>query len=77
MTYSGKIDITKASKIKAEEKFPTSEQGYMIGDYQMEQNVKYYWIQEQANHSCPSHIIYGANLYFRYQNMLLKLKEFK
>ena len=29
-TYLGRIDITKASKIKAEERFPISEQGYMI-----------------------------------------------
>ena len=31
MTYLGRIDMTKASKIKAEEKFPISEQGYMVG----------------------------------------------
>ena len=30
-TYLGRIDITKTSKIKEEEKFPISEQGYMIG----------------------------------------------
>ena len=30
-TYLGKIDITRVSKIKGEEKFPISEQGYMIG----------------------------------------------
>ena len=30
-TYLGRIVITRASKIKAEEKFPTSEQGYTIG----------------------------------------------
>ena len=30
-TYLGRIDITRASKIKAEETFPISEQGYMIG----------------------------------------------
>ena len=29
-TYLGKIDTTRASKIKAEETFPISEQGYMI-----------------------------------------------
>ena len=27
MTYLGRIDMTRASKIKAEEKFPISEQG--------------------------------------------------
>ena len=30
-TYLGRIDITRTSKIKAEEIFPISEQGYMIG----------------------------------------------
>ena len=30
-TYLGRIDITRASKIKAEEKFPVSEQGNIIG----------------------------------------------
>ena len=36
-----------------------------------------YWIQEKANHSCPCHITYGANLYIHYQSLLLQLKEFK
>ena len=31
MTYLGRIDITGASNIKAEEKFPISEQGYTVG----------------------------------------------
>ena len=31
MTYLGRTDLTRASKIKAEEKFPVSEQGYMEG----------------------------------------------
>ena len=30
-TYLGRVDITRASKTKAEEMFPISEQGYMIG----------------------------------------------
>ena len=30
-TCLGRIDITRTSKIEAEEKFPMSEQGYMIG----------------------------------------------
>ena len=41
----------------------------------MEQNVRYYWIQEQANHSCPNHIIYNANPYIHYHNLLLKCKK--
>ena len=31
MTHFGRIDMTRASKIKAEEMFPISEQGYMVG----------------------------------------------
>ena len=31
MTYLDRIDIMRASKIKAEETFPISEQGYMTG----------------------------------------------
>ena len=30
-TYLGMIDITRASKIKEEEKFPISKQGYTVG----------------------------------------------
>ena len=30
-TYLGRIDMTRARKIKAEEKFPLSEQGYTLG----------------------------------------------
>ena len=31
MIYLGRTDISRVSKIKAEEMFPISEQGYMIG----------------------------------------------
>ena len=31
MTYLGRIDMTRASKVKVEEKYPISEQGYMVG----------------------------------------------
>ena len=31
MTYLGRLDITRASIIKAEEKCPISEQGYVVG----------------------------------------------
>ena len=41
----------------------------------MEQNVRYYWILEQVNHLCPSHNIYGANLYIHYHNLLLNAEN--
>ena len=31
-TYLGRIDMTRASKINAEEKFPIAEKGYMVGN---------------------------------------------
>ena len=56
-TYLGRVDKTRASKIKVEERFPISEQGYTVGNYWMEQNVRYYWILELANHLCLNHTI--------------------
>ena len=41
-TYLGRVDITRASKIKAEERFPVLEQGYTVGKLWMEQKVRYY-----------------------------------
>ena len=49
----------------------------MIGNLWMEHNVRNYWIQEQANHLCPNHIIYDVNLHIIYQNFVLKHREFK
>ena len=60
MTYLGRKDITRISKIKAEKKFPISEQGYMVGKLLAVQNVRYYWIQEQVNHLCPRHITFSV-----------------
>ena len=40
-TYLGKIDKSKNNKIKVEESFPISKQGYTVGKL-LEQNAKYY-----------------------------------
>ena len=50
MTYLGKIDMTRESKIKAEEKFPISKQGYMVGKLLDGTNVRFCYTWEQANH---------------------------
>ena len=55
--YLGRIDMTRSDKIKVEERFPISEQGYAEGKLLLVQNVNYSWKQEQLNHSCPKHII--------------------
>ena len=70
--YLGKVGTTRASKIKAEEKFPISEQGYAVKNYWMVQNVKYYWIQELANHLCLNHIIYIVSHFIHYPDLHLK-----
>ena len=70
-TYLGRTNITRVSKIKVEERFPISEQGYMVARLLDEQNVRYYWIQEPANPLCPNHIIYIVNPYIHYQNLHL------
>ena len=76
MMYLGRIDITRASKIKAEENVPISEQGYMIGKLLDGTECQILLDTGASDHSCPSNIIYGANLYIHYQNVLPKLKEF-
>ena len=75
-TYLGKINITTANKIKAEEKFTISEKGYTIGKLLdgMECQIL---LDTGANHSCTNHNIYSVNLYICCQNPLLKLKWFK
>ena len=56
-TYLGRVDMTRNSKIKVEETFPISEQGYTVENYWMEQNVRYYWTQELANIVCLNQTI--------------------
>ena len=41
-TYLGGVDTTRASKIKVEETFPISEQGYTLGKLLDDPNVRYY-----------------------------------
>ena len=41
----------------------------------MDQNVRYYWIQELANHLHPSHIICAANPYIYNQNLHTKIQR--
>ena len=41
----------------------------------MEKNVRYYWIQKLANHLCPSHITYAANLYIHFQKFASKTQR--
>ena len=74
--YSGRIDITRASKIK-KEKFSISEQRYMIGKLSDRTECQILLNTGGSKKYCPNHIIYDVNLYICYQNLLLKCRDFK
>ena len=76
-TYLGRIDITRASTVKTEEKIPILEQGYMIGKLLDGTECQILLDTGEANHLCPNQIIYNVNHYIHCQNLLLKCKEFK
>ena len=67
-TYLGRIDITRSDKIKVEEKFPISEQGYTVGKL-------------LDGTECQIHLDTGASIsfmskmhYLRCKSLLLFLK---
>ena len=57
MTYLGRRDMARASKIKAEEMFSISEQGYMVGKLLDGTECQILLDTGASSHSCPSHII--------------------
>ena len=62
LPYLGKVNIAKENKIITEEKFLIYQnKGIQQESYWMVPNVRYYWILELANHSCPNCTIYVAN----------------
>ena len=76
-TYLGKVDITRASKIKVEEHPHYQNTGILLESYWMDHNVRYYWIQELANNLCLNHTIFIVNYFSCYLSLHLKLREFK
>ena len=68
-TYLGRVDTTRASKIKVKETFPISKQGYTGGKLFLEQNVRYYCIQELANHLCLNHTTCIVSHFIHYQGL--------
>ena len=49
--------MTRSDKIKVEERFPLSEDGYRVRKLLDGTECKILLAQEQENHSCPKHII--------------------
>ena len=56
-TYLGKISMRREDIMKAQESFPISEQGFVMGRILNGGNVRYYWIWEQVNLICQNLII--------------------
>ena len=76
ITYLSRIDTNRASKIKAEETFPISEQGYMI-EKLLDGTECRILLDTEASKLCLSYITCDVNPYICYKDLLLKLKEFK
>ena len=76
-TYLGRIDMNRASKIKAEEKFPISEQGYAIGKL-LDGTECQILLDNEANKSfmSKSHYLRCKSLHSLLK-FASKLKEFK
>ena len=55
-TYLGRVDKTRSDKIKAEERFPISEQGYMVRKLLDGIECQIH-LDTEASHSCPKCII--------------------
>ena len=77
-TYLGKPGQEESQdKLKAEESFPISENGYNSGRLLEVQNVSYFWIQVPVNPLCQSHSICTVSHYTPYQKLQLAHKEYK
>ena len=65
-TYLGRLDMTRASKIKADERFPVSEPTYTVGKLLDGTEHQISLGTGACKSLCPSHIIYPANPYIHY-----------
>ena len=72
--YLGQTKMTRDTKIKAEERFPITDQGFASGKLLMAQNVKFCWTQVPQSPTCQNLTICNAKLYMHYQNFLLTVK---
>ena len=77
-TYLGKIEHKESQdKLKAEESFPISENGYTLGRLLDSKSVNSCWTQALVNPSCQNHFICNVNHYTPYQNLLLLHRKYK
>ena len=75
-TYLGKSDISKTDKLKAEESFPMSDQGYTLG--KLLDGTKYQMLLDTGtSFSCQNLITCTVSHFFFYQNLLQKHRQFR
>ena len=75
--YLGRVDITRTSKIKVEERFPLSEQGYTAGKL-LDGTECQILLDRGASKSFMSKSHYCiVNHFICYQNLHLKHREFR
>ena len=76
-TYLGRVDTTRAGKIKAEETFPISEQGYTVQKLLDGSECQILLEMGSSKHLFLNHTICDANHFIHYQSSHLKHREFK
>ena len=78
MTYLGQTKMTRNTRIKVEERFPITGQGFASGkllDSMECQILLGTWVLQ--SHTCQNHIICNAKLYMHYQNSPQTCKGYK
>ena len=75
-TYLERIDMTRDSKIKGEQTFPISEQGYTAGKLLDGTECQILLDTEASKSLCLNHTICIVNYFICYQNLHLKHREF-
>ena len=75
--YIGRSDREKCYKLKAEESFPISEQGYTLGKLLDGTEFQLLLDKVQASHSCQNPKIYIVNHFTICQSLHQKHKEFR
>ena len=76
-TYLGTSDRSKMTNLQKKSLFPYQNMGVHQESCSMEQNVSYFWIQVQANHSCQNHSTCIVSHLALCQNLLPRQKEFR
>ena len=77
LLYLGQIGMKRDTKIKAEERFPITGQGFASGKLLDGMECQICSTQVLQSHTCRSHTICNARLYMHYPNSLQTCKEFK